>query len=163
MAFAVLTVLALLPLGVKSNQISAEESRAICIMTTLESDLRNTHPLANAGKSALLGLTLPYEADAVTGTYTFNSLITSATTSLVEGETTVGLDEGERVKSFSGPRPQYQVSVIYTVLPAVNSMEVLQARLLINWPAQPGASIVDLTNLEKVRGFVETTVSFPAP
>lgn len=165
MAFALTTVLALLPLGVRSNQISAEESRAICILSTLEADLRNTHPLAQtpgnggtAGRSALFGLLLPYKWDPVTGAYSYNNV----TEALAEGITTVGLDEGEQVVDLSR-RPPFQVSVFYTGIPAPGSLEAMQARLIVSWPGTAENPAGSLTDLSKVRGFVESYITFPAP
>ncbi len=163
-SFTFTSVLALLPLGVKTNQISAEESRAVCILSTLEADLRNTHPLQRGGKSAIFGLLLPYEADETSGNYAYNSLIQSPTTSLSLGSTTTGIDEGERAVTLdASSRPPFQVSVIYTVIPAKGSLNSLQARLVVNWIATPENDISAVTDLTKVRGFVETVVSFPAP
>lgn len=164
-AFALLSVMALLPLGVKSNQISAEETRASMILTALEADLRNSHPLLNSGKSGMFGLQLPYQIDSVSGRMAFNSAITASTVStpLVDGLTTRGLDEAELpVATALSPRPRYQISVVYR-LPLAGSLEAVQARLVVNWPAQTAAVVADITDPSKVSGYVETLVSFPAP
>jgi hypothetical protein len=161
MAFALLSILALLPIGVKSNQISAEEARAVNLLGLLEADLRNTHPSANAGKSLLFGLSLPY---GVSSSGDYQWAVTAKTSSLQSGINTAGLDEGERVVPLTGTeRARYQASVIYTVVPAPGSLEVLQARLVVNWPSVPNPSMADLTDPSKVRGWVETLVNFPSP
>lgn len=160
-AFALIAVLALLPTGLKSNQISAEETRAVNLLSLVESDLRNTHPLASAnGRSALMGLTLPYAANS-SGTLTFNPALTDPTTNLGAGSTT-GVDEAEKSVPLSD-RPPFQVSVVYlTAAPSPGSPGNLLARLVVNWPAVPGTQVSDLTG-PRTRGFVEAFVSFPAP
>jgi type II secretory pathway pseudopilin PulG len=160
--FALLTVLALLPMGIKSNQISAEETRAVNILSALEADLRNSHPQARPdGRSALFGFDLPYAVDAA-GNVGFNTAgITGATTAPGDGVST-GLDEAERCVPLSGGAP-YQASVVYTsAAPAAGSPRSLQARLIVNWPARPGASFRELA-APSGGGSVETLVSFPPP
>jgi type II secretory pathway pseudopilin PulG len=160
-SFALLTVLALLPMGMKSNQISAEETRAVNILSMLEADLRNTHPLANSGRSTMFGFVLPYALDA-SNRRIFNPAVVSAGTALAEGAT-IGLDEAENQVPLSG-RPRFQVSVVYpTNLPPAGSTASLRARLVINWPALPNGVVQDLTDSAKTSGFTEVLVSFPAP
>lgn len=156
-AFALLSLMALLPLGVKSNQISAEETKAAGILTMLEADLRNTHPLKNAGKSSLFGLDLPYRTDPDSGMHLTN-------TALVTGKLySTGLDLSEQpVVISSSSRPRFQASVIYR-LPAPGSMLPIEARLVVNWPAVSTSDPADLINREKVSGYVEAQVAFPQP
>lgn len=165
-AFALLSLLALLPLGVKSNQISAEETRGAMILTAVEADLRNTHPSLNSShKSAMFGLDLPYQASG-TGVYSFNSTITGPPTSLVSGSNTIALDDAENpVAIGSAVRNRYQISVIYLPPPANAPLSAMQARLVVSWPslATSPAPIADVTSLGKVGGYLETVVSFPAP
>jgi uncharacterized protein (TIGR02598 family) len=155
-AFALLSLLALLPLGVKSNQISAEETRAAFILTQLETDLRDTHPLLADGRSAQFKLPLPYQADA-DGNW-------SANASLLDKKLyTTGLDEAELpVALSSSPRPRYQVSVIYT-LPAAGSSRPVKARLVVNWPAVNTSQAAALADPAQVSGYVEAFASFPMP
>lgn len=167
-AFALLSVVALLPIGVKSNQISAEETRATGILTLLEADLRNTSPTANQGKSLLFGLVLPYDYDPGSGE---RRLTAPSTNNLSIGNST-GLDEDETPVALSAkPRPRYQASVIYTKAPP-SGFAPLEARLIVNWPAvdlsDPSLSSEDkkiaaLTDPSKTSGYVEAYVTFPAP
>jgi len=167
-AFVMVSIIALMVVGMKNNQVSAEESRAICILSAMEADLRNTHPLANDGKSAIYGLELPYEADGTTRKISYNSNLVGATvpTTPEEGSTMVYLDEGERDVGLTGA-PIYQASVIYTAVPtAAAPYRTMQARLVVNWPVLAEGdeeTISNLTDPAKVRGYVETLVSFPAP
>ncbi|MEM1059563.1 MAG: hypothetical protein AAGK14_09970 [Verrucomicrobiota bacterium] len=183
-SFVLVSIVALLAVGLKNNQVTAEESRAICILSSMEADLRNTHPdYADAtlnrarGKSALFQLELPYEYDPDTEVISFNRdiLASTAPTIPTAGSTMVLLDENER--RVSGPSPPsdepaaYQASVIYTDIPDGSSpYRTLQARLVVSWPILPPSEITpptgDLANLtdpNEVRGYVETLVSFPAP
>ena len=167
-AFAFLTLLALLPAGVKTNRSSVEETRATFILTNLEADLRNSLPVANNGKSILFGLQLPYSTDSDTGARTFNHTITTPVTTpvttLTNGVTTTGLKESEEPEALNATtRSLYQVSVIYTMIPPVGNLQVARARLIVNWPSITTNNPADLTDWGKVSGFVETTVSFPAP
>lgn len=160
-AFVMLAVLALLPLGIKSNAISAEETRAVCILSAVEADLRNTHPLAAVnGVSPLFGFTLPYALDA-NSNYIFNPVLVAPTSTLANGSTSK-LDDSE-VPVAIETQSRFQASVIYTSIPVPGSAESLRARLVVNWPGVPGTSVNDLTDSAKTSGFVETTVSFPAP
>jgi hypothetical protein len=156
LAFALLSVLALLPLGVRSNQVSTEETRAAGILTLLEADIRNSHPADNSGNSRLFGLPLPYVVTA--GVVTLNTSFSQGTWN------TVGLDDDETPKSISATsRPRYQASVVYTQVPAPGALASTQARLIVNWPAVDTINSRDLTDLSRVRGYVEASVAFPAP
>ncbi len=160
-AFALLTLMALLPLGLQSNKISAEETRAVCILSALEADLRNSYPgvgVANP-KSRIFGLTLPYRIDSSTN-YLF--YVTAPTTTLTEGETTVGLADDDTATNFS-ERRNFQASVIYTSVPTNNSAAAMQARLVVNWPAVGAGALTNVTESPSLRGSVEAVVSFPAP
>ncbi len=159
MAFCLMALIALLPMGIKSNQISAEEIRAVNLLGLLEADLRNTHPSANSGKSRLFGLALPYSTNADGSTACNLSLPTNS----VSASTSTGLQDNEMPISYTAnPRPRYQASVIYSSLPAAGSLAPFQARLVINWPATNTTSPRELTT-GLGGGFVEASVTFPAP
>ena len=158
MAFAFLTLVALLPAGVKTNQISVEETRAVFILTALDADLRNTHPAANGGQSLIFGLPLPWQWDAVTGARSFSAAAVSG------GVNTIGLKDNEKITAISGEsRARFQVSVVYLPRQSAGDLQSTQARLIVNWPPLSTANTADLTDPAKVSGFVETIVSFPAP
>ncbi len=159
-SFAFLTTVALLPMGVKDNRITAEETRAACILTLLESDLRNTHPLANGGKSKYFGLALPYAANA-SGQVVLNPDLQSNTLSSTY---TVGLDDKEKaVDPAQVPPPAYQASVLYTRLPKAGAHTPVEARVIVSWPCRNGTDPALLTSLTHVTGFVESYVTFQAP
>lgn len=160
-AFALLSVVALLPIGVKSNQVSAEETRATGILTMLEADLRNSDPGAPQGKSLMFNLLLPYSLDADPA---FNSISIGNTTCLRDDESPVAFS--------STDRPRYQASVIFTRGSLVTGYAPLEARLIVNWPAvdlsDPALSSEDkkiaaLTDPSKTSGYVEAYVTFPSP
>ncbi len=160
-SFALLTVVALLPIGLNLNHISDQETRAACILTTLESDLRNTYPSANGGKSYYFGLALPYGMGAG-GRVTLNSALTAGTLSSAYS---VGLDADEQAHTLSTvPALPFQASVIYLRVPGAGTPTLqIEARLIVNWPCRNTTNPVDLTSKTKVAGFVESYVSFPAP
>ncbi|PTY06032.1 hypothetical protein DB346_01315 [Verrucomicrobia bacterium LW23] len=170
-AFVLLGVMALLPLGVKSNQISRDEARAAGILTALEADLRNTHPAlgagpAGAGKSLQFGMPLPYTVSSSTGQLIFNP-------SLVKNDMTGGysvlLDETELPMPATAPAGapgRFQATIVYTRTPAdmdADTLAPIEARLIVNWPSITTSDISDLTNTAKVSGYVEACVTFPAP
>ena len=158
-AFALLTMAALLPTGIHSNKVSVQETSAVGILTLLEADLRNTHPSLNSGKSGIFGLTLPYTLNG--GNYMENAALTANT--LAPGYTTgVGAD-GSVSLVTAKPTPQYQATVIYTVVPPSASLAPVEAHLIVNWPCISTATVSDLTNPAKVTGFVDTYVAFPSP
>jgi len=159
MSFCLMALIGLLPVGIRSNQISAEEIHAVNLLTIMEADLRNTHQLANGGKSLLLGLALPYITNAAGQSICNPALSTNS----VSAANSTGLEENETPVTYSGiPRPRYQASVIYSTLPAAGNPAPIQARLIVNWPATNASSPRDLTS-GFGGGFVETTVTFPAP
>jgi len=159
-AFALLSILALLPMGLKSNRASTEEVRATCILTALEADLRNTHPLENNGKSKYFGLALPYTIDA-SGRVTLNHTLSTNTLS---ADTSVGLDENEQPAGVPlPPTLPLQVSVLYTRVPANGSQGPIEARFIVSWPWRNTTDPVALTAPGNTGGFVESYVSFPAP
>lgn len=158
-AFGLLTVFALLPLGVQSNKISSEETRASMIASMVEADLQNSYP--DTGKSKLFGLALPYSVDA-SGNRSFSTTLPAST--VLDSTNSVGLNEAETPVAYnSQPRPRYQVSVIYDTVPAATDLTTLQARIVVSWPALPSPQVTDLTEPGKVSGFVEAIVTFPAP
>jgi|GEM_PF-2317212 len=153
-SFALLTVLALLPLGIMSNRVSVEETRAAFILTELEADLRNTHPLAASGKSARFGLNLPYAFSG--GRLVFAPVETN---SLAAGYTK-GLTEEEK-PTVADLSARYRASVIYTRVPTVGELAPIEARLIVNWPCVPADEVADLTG--NPVGYLETYVTFSAP
>ncbi len=151
-AFVLVSLMALLPLGIKVNKTSAEETRAVNILTSLEADLRNAR-----SPNSLFGFPLPYVTDAA-GT-TFNPALTTNTTNTLATNATKGLQEDETPGAIASSR--YQASVIYTTIPPAGSLLPVEARLIVNWPASTNTLPQDLVS--KSQGYVETFVSFPAP
>ena len=161
-AFALLIMVALLPTGIKTNKVSVEETNAVGILTTLEADLRNTHPSLNAGKSQYFGLPLPYILNA-SGNYVVNSALAVNNTTVPATCMTGVADDGSAVLSTATPPPHYQASVIYTSLPTAGSLAPIEARIVVTWPYRATTTISDLSNPAKVSGFLDAYVTFPAP
>jgi type II secretory pathway pseudopilin PulG len=154
LGFVIVTVVGLLSVGLKSNQVSLEETRAALMLTMLEADLRNTHPALNGGASAVFQLPLPYTANA--DGYAF------ATHSAGDFYST-GVSDSEQPTNLTGPRPRFQASVTYLEVPPTNSLKPIIARLVINWPGTNTTNATEVLNSASVRGAVESIVSFPAP
>lgn len=156
LGFVILAVVGLLSVGLKSNQVSIEETRAALLLTMLEADLRNTHPgLNGSGKSAIFQLDLPYATNAQG--YTFNPGLTAGAFS------TTGVNDAELPVPLNGSRPRFQTSVTYLEVPPVGSLKPILARLIVNWPGTNTTNSADVLNQSKLRGAVEALVSFPAP
>jgi type II secretory pathway pseudopilin PulG len=151
---AILSVIGLLSVGIRSNRISVEETRASTLLTLVEADLRNT--LAGSGTSALFGLPLPYGTNA-SGGVMVNPVLAAGSFA------TTGLNEaGEPVAVTASPRPRYQIWVAYTRIPATNSLLPLEARVIVNWPATNAANPAAL-NTAGSSSMVEGLVTFPLP
>ncbi|MBN8708604.1 MAG: hypothetical protein BGO12_14860 [Verrucomicrobia bacterium 61-8] len=155
LAFVIISVVGLLGVGLKSNQVSVEETRAAAMLTMLEADLRNTHSSLNGGKSSLFGLPLPYRS--APGGVTFDPAI------LAGSFFTTGVNDMEMPVSLAAGRPRFQASVSYLEAPGASGVKPMVARLVVNWPATNTSSAADVSNPAKVRGSVEALVSFPAP
>jgi len=136
-------------LGSKLNQASAEETRALNILTCLEADLRNAR-----STNSIFGLPLPYGIDAA-GKTTFNPALSTGVLS------TKGLQEDETPVAGASVSGRYQVSVIYTTIPAAGSLLPVEARLIVSWPPLNTTAVQDLVS--KSLGHVESFVTFPAP
>lgn len=154
-SFALLSIVALLTMGMKPNQVSSNEIQASCLLSALEADVRNTYPSVNNGKSRIFGLPGPYSVNA--GVVTLNTGLT------LNEIHSVGINpKGEIVPITTVPPPAYQATLLYIKCPGANTCGPTQARLIVNWPCVNTTSPTQLTS-PAVNGFVETYVTFPAP
>jgi type II secretory pathway pseudopilin PulG len=150
--FAILSVVGLLSVGILSNRISIEETRASTLLTILEADLRNTLP--GTGLSGLYGLPMPYATNAG-GEVVRNPALMAGTL----GST--GVDgSGQPVPLSASPPSAFQASVVYVRIPPTGSLLPTEARLIVNWP---GTNSTNVEALGRTTGMVEALVSFPAP
>lgn len=157
LGFVIVTVVGLLSAGLRSNQVSLEETRAALMLTMLEADLRNTHPGLSNNMSAIFQLPLPYATNA--NGYAFNTNLPPG------GFYSVGVNDAEQavLNPTAGLRPRYQVSVTYLEVPPADSLKPITARLVVNWPWTETTNGIEVINSPGVRGAVEAIVSFPAP
>lgn len=156
--FALLAVIALLPLGLKNNSTSVEELRSLSILSSVEADLRNSRLPAGTGGpqlSAAFGLPLPYRITAE-GRLVLNPELIKDTVY------TSALGESEK-PAASPAEARYQASVVYLSAPGANSFSPIQARLIVSWPPISAATIADLTNPARVSGFVDKWICFEVP
>lgn len=161
-SFALMTIFALLPVGLMANHMSTEELHASNLLSVLSQDLRGTDPRLHGGKSLLFDLPLPYRLANGRVLLDAPPPATGADASLPAG-CSIGLDRSEKPVALTGvPRPPYQLTVLYAV--AAAAAAPLQARLVVNWPAlDASARISDLTDPAKVKGYLEAYVTYPAP
>ncbi|XHR26829.1 MAG: prepilin-type N-terminal cleavage/methylation domain-containing protein [Chthoniobacteraceae bacterium] len=158
-SYALLLIVALVPHGVKTNKASALETRATCILSLLEADLRNSHPLVNEGKSKYFGLQLPYSLNAAKRVIV-NPALSENTLS---DANSAGVDDNEMpVAASAASRPPFQVAVVYTRLPGATSSPV-EARLVVRWPYAGTSNVSSLISATTDGGYVESFVAFPAP
>lgn len=174
LVFALFAIVALLPVGIQTNQTSSDNAEAANILTAVEIDLRNTCPAANfngftPGRSQLFNLALPYVVSSGRTVLNYSLSkpgLTTTVTSMSSSGYTTGLDDTWKMVPVTTARPsRFQVSVIYTAIPPPGSLAPIEARLIVNWPAISGDAdtVADLTRLSKVRGFVQSYVTFKAP
>ncbi|HEY8966004.1 MAG TPA: hypothetical protein VIM58_06150 [Candidatus Methylacidiphilales bacterium] len=142
----------------KTNQATSEETRAADLLTAVEADLRNS--AESGGRSRLFGLASPYVRDA-SGRLVFNTSLPGSS-SLVEGQTTVGLKGDETVAPLRS-LPRFQIAVFYVQVPAAGSLQPIQARLVADWPCRNATDAKSFAGIPKAGGRVETYVTFPAP
>lgn len=163
-SFALLGVIGLLSVGIRSNQVSVEETRASALLTMLETDLRNTPPGSNS--STFFHLPLPYALS--NSARVFNPTLVPAIGSPAKTSFyTTGLDSDEQPVNFgTNSRPRYQASVIYLNVPGEANSTLLKpvtARIVVSWPGDQAAGADDVVNPAKVKGTLEAVVTFPAP
>ena len=167
LSFAFTTIASLLPIGLRSNQSTVQQSRAANLLSMLDSDLRNTYPGANSGNSQTFGLTLPYKFVSSTSTRvvlkTTSDITTTIPVTTLSNAYTTGVSDNDAAVTLSSSPTPYQASVIYTSVPATStSGSSIQARLVISWPAT-SSSAVPVSQLVTGSGYVESFVTFPAP
>ncbi|MES2308022.1 MAG: hypothetical protein V4507_04105 [Verrucomicrobiota bacterium] len=120
LSFCMVLLMGLLPVGLKTNEISAEESKALNLMTAIVSDLKYTP--SNNPKSAIFGLTgLPY------------ATVSGGKTNLIY------LTEGWKVQEGDKPQPtsRYQVMWWYTHISGANERGPVEGVVRVSWPARP--------------------------
>ena len=163
LSFAFTTIASLLPIGLRSNQSTVQQSRAANLLSLLDSDLRNTYPGANLGNSQTFGLTLPYKLVSGRVALKTTSDITTVPVTILSSAYTTGVSDNDAAVALSNSPTPYQASVIYTSVPATStSGSSIQARLVISWPAT-SSSTVPVSQLVTGSGYVESFVTFPAP
>ncbi|XHR27683.1 MAG: hypothetical protein ACFUZC_17300 [Chthoniobacteraceae bacterium] len=173
-AVALIAILGLLPFGIQTNKVTIDETRAASdILTSLEADLRNTYPSATfnaspnafgAGRSRIFGLALPYSMSGTPSRVALNTALSAVTSGTVPvpGEWSTALDDSlHPLPTFSQHAP-FQATVVYTTVPS-SGLTPIQAKLIVSWPALSNATVADLTDTAKVRGYVQAVVTFPEP
>jgi type II secretory pathway pseudopilin PulG len=181
-AFALLSIMALLPAGISTNKVSTEEMHATDLLSLLTADLRNTHPSLNASKSLLFHLTLPYVYVPAVPAASGPGVLALASSAQIGGGnyasgttllTSLPYTYTMGVDNYDSPVPPatnvaYQVTVIYTQVPvaatSTSANSPVQARLIVSWPCLAAATtMANFTDTTKVRGYVEAYVTYPAP
>lgn len=157
-ALAMVTLFALLPMALRSNQISTQESRAAFLLTMIEMDMRNSTTLGNQSESPLYGISslhLPYSSKVSLRQVDINPALDTSSTY------TYFLNENEECgQSLTDvPRPTYRLTIRYTNVPPPSSLTPALARLTLTWPANVDPD----ENPQRVQGRVDTVVSFPVP
>ena len=179
--FALFSIIGLLGIGLQSNHISIAETKATDILTTLKADCLNSRSSNASNPVGLLNLPLPYSlsssvynsSPAAITQGSSSGLVTTISGYQIYGTSfnsilvtnmlyTTGMTETETPVAAAAGIP-YQASIVYTFIPASNSRNPIQARLIVNWPCRSTTLVSDLTDLTKVNGYVETDIAFPSP
>jgi uncharacterized protein (TIGR02598 family) len=135
--FCLLTLMALLPVGVKSNQESIQQTAAANFAAAIAADLKNTEP---GMVSALFGLTRP--AAAATA-------VSSQTLYLDENGTRSGTVGASTAPSGA----RYRVLVEATPPGTAASVQAVMLRIRLVWPAP--AKEADITGVLEVMTALE--------
>jgi uncharacterized protein (TIGR02598 family) len=142
-SFAMLTLVALLPLGLKSEQASSNETSAINLMHAIVTDLSNTPTTNAAGTTTNLtsyryGIPLP-------STYTVTTVKTNS----------FYVTDNQQTNSAAGQSTFYVACIYYPAITNVTTAPTapLGINVQVFWPAAGGS-----TNYQ---GSVESYVTFP--
>ena len=162
-AFAIVGLVALLPIGLKEAKNSTEEIQAINLITVLSSDLKNT-PLGKSASSYFNLTPLPWalasgsnaaipNSSVVTGSnYTFYA--TSG-----QGIQTTSVGAHYRV-TLQYVRAPGQPNVTDGTTPPAGSPASFEALMTVSWP--PSLDPYPTTGV-KAQGLVEAYLTFPKP
>jgi len=121
LSFCMVLLLGLLPVGIKTNELTSEETKALNLMTAIVSDLKYT-PVGES-QSSIFKLPAPPFAPDVTRAET-NS---------------VYFNEGWKPHIGTSPQPdsRFHVSWWYHRLPSPETGEPVEGIIRISWPARP--------------------------
>jgi uncharacterized protein (TIGR02598 family) len=162
-AFAILALVALLPIGLHAVRNSTEEIQAANLISVISSDLKDTSPTNET--SAYFQLDpIPWKRDVA-------ATVAGANPSIVVGQNyTFYFKDGQGLTSAGDAR--YRVTLRYTRVPGKASIvgdtplaggsSVIEALVMVSWPALvdpfPGAS-----GGPTAQGHVEAYLTFSRP
>ena len=152
-SFALMALVALLPMGLRLARNSTEEMRAIYLISAVSSDLASA-PLSSAGSANFHIAPTPWATNAD------RAVVPNPTVNL-NTDYLFYAGEGQTVSDVPSSDARYRITLRYTRVPGktmdvpVTSPSSIEAMLMVSWPAAAGA-----TNLE---GRVETYLVFPKP
>ena len=124
-AFCLITVFGLLPVGMRSNQNSIEQTAAASLVTAVAADLQATPPLspgATSSQSPIFQIALP---SPLSSSQTIRHVYCAE-----DGSST----------SVGAATAHYLVSVGMTP-PSTGRRDVTRVRILVSWPAAVNASV----------------------
>lgn len=133
--FGIVTLFALLPVGLRLVRESTDESIATGIMTMVAAEL--TAELGNTNRTPRFGIDFPFEAGERVG------VLTNGVDGLLFAENGLYLS--------NGTRPEARFEASYAIRGATNSLPP-NALVMVTWPAQSSSP----------QGRVETLVALPA-
>lgn len=116
-SFCLVLLVGLLPIGLKTNQISSEEFRAMNLMTALITDVEAT-PQTERNSRIYQVNPLPSSEDAKE-----------------KKEIVFYIDEsGKMTKTDTGTLTRFKVLWVYTRVPEKESLDPIEAWIKISWP-----------------------------
>jgi len=160
-AFAVLAVVALMPVGLHLAQNSTEQNQASNLLSAIASDLENCPPANPA---------TPCFAIAPTPWHTGASGVVPVPDATVGTDYLFYASDGQTVTAARGADSRYRVTLRYTRIPgqsgavpddapSATSPAPVEALLTVSWP--PAADIQSAT--VPPQGRVEAVLAFPKP
>jgi len=160
-AFAVLALVALLPVGMQASRNASEEHRAIDLLTALAADLRQSQV---TGTSAQFGIAPTPWVSGTSGGIEPNSRLAAGTPFVYFAS------EGQEISATTNSETRYRVTLRYTRAPGqvdqatsqslpLYSRAPAEATLTVSWPP---AIALNSTTAEP-SGRVDLYLVFPRP
>jgi uncharacterized protein (TIGR02598 family) len=143
-AFCLVTIFALLPVGLNSNKAAIEQTNAMNVISAVAADLRATPASSGTATSPLFGISVPPQPAPGAG----------AGTIYTSGTYYFGID-GQCSGTSTSTNSRYKLQAWLTSPSNIKTntlaKAVTKARLLMTWPA--------LASSTNASGYVETVVA----
>ena len=131
MAFSMVTLFGLLPLGINSNQSAVEQTTAAQIASALIADVRQTPTSSSATPSPRFLITVP----ALTSDTLIHTLFLTQDGAVADANASTAPPTSAQDKSADPSQsPYYRATMVFTP-PSSGNRTATGVRLLVTWPA----------------------------